>query len=63
VLHPNAWFISNLSFPYLYNIILYSNRNVNKKYLFSGVRENGFLKRFLKQEAIATALIPYKAFV
>jgi hypothetical protein len=28
-----------------------------------GVRENGFLKRFLKQEAIATALITYSAFV
>jgi hypothetical protein len=24
-----------------------------------GVRENGFLKRFMKQEAIATALVPY----
>jgi hypothetical protein len=28
-----------------------------------GVRENGFLKRFMKQEAIATALIPYIALV
>jgi hypothetical protein len=24
-----------------------------------GVRENGFLKRFFRQEAIATALVPY----
>jgi hypothetical protein len=28
-----------------------------------GVRENGFLKRFMKQEAIATALITYSALV